>query len=33
MVLLIGIIGIDPKKLVKEGHVILEEFTVVFGHN
>jgi hypothetical protein len=25
--------GIDPKKLVKEGHVILEEITVVFGHN
>jgi hypothetical protein len=25
--------GIDPKKLVKEGHVILEEVTVVFGHN
>jgi hypothetical protein len=25
--------GIDSKKLVKEGHVILEEVTVVFGHN
>jgi hypothetical protein len=25
--------GIDAKKLVKEGHVILEEVTVVFSHN
>jgi len=25
--------GIAPKNLVKEGHVILEEVTVVFGHN
>jgi hypothetical protein len=25
--------GIDPKKLVKEGRVILEEVMVVFGHN